>query len=106
MPWSAKAQDLLKQQYAAVGSASRASLKETANVFQQTISNLRDVTALLDRTLEREVAVNCYVDAYRRYCWNVQAATDLKLAPFHLLASEGHLQIKTAVRYETRRQMY
>jgi protein phosphatase len=75
--------------------------------FKQTISNSRDVTALLDRILEREVAVNCYVDAYRRYCWNVQAATDSEARPpFHLLASEGHLQIKTAVRYETRRQMY
>jgi protein phosphatase len=93
MPWSAKAQDLLKQQYAAVGAASRASLTETAKVLQQTIKNSRDVTALLDRTLEREVAVNRYVDAYRRYCWNVQAVTDLKLAPFHLLASESHFHI-------------
>src|SRR5262249_14991868 len=65
MPWSAKAQDLLIQQYAAVGSASRASLKTTANVLRQTIPSL-DVTELLDRTLEREVAVNRYVDAYRR----------------------------------------
>ncbi len=29
------------------------------------------------------------VEAYRRYCWPVHSLTDLKLAPFHLLASEG-----------------
>jgi protein phosphatase len=30
-----------------------------------------------------------FVDAYRRYCWPVHSLADLKLAPFHLLASEG-----------------
>ena len=30
-----------------------------------------------------------YRDAYRRYCWPVSSIGDLKLAPFHLLASEG-----------------
>ena len=28
-------------------------------------------------------------DAYRRYCWRVDSLLDLKLAPFHLLATEG-----------------
>ncbi len=27
--------------------------------------------------------------SYRRYCWTVHSLADLKLAPFHLLASEG-----------------
>jgi protein phosphatase len=30
-----------------------------------------------------------YVEAYRRYCWTVHSLADLKLAPFHFLASEG-----------------
>ena len=30
-----------------------------------------------------------YIEAYRRYCWTVHSLEDLKLAPFHLLASEG-----------------
>jgi hypothetical protein len=29
------------------------------------------------------------VEAYRRYCWPVNSLDDFKLAPFHLLASEG-----------------
>ena len=29
-----------------------------------------------------------YIEAYRRYCWTVHSLADLKLAPFHLLASE------------------
>jgi protein phosphatase len=30
-----------------------------------------------------------YRDAYRRYCWPVNSISDYKLAPFHILASEG-----------------
>ena len=32
-----------------------------------------------------------YRDAYRRYCWPVSSINDLKLAPFHLLATEGEV---------------
>src|SRR5207249_2630242 len=32
-----------------------------------------------------------YVDAYRRYCWPVESVDDLRLAPFHLLATEGRV---------------
>jgi protein phosphatase len=31
------------------------------------------------------------VQAYRQYCWPVHSLADLKLAPFHLLGSEGAL---------------
>ena len=30
-----------------------------------------------------------YVEVYRRYCWPTEGLAGLKLAPFHLLASEG-----------------
>ena len=30
-----------------------------------------------------------YREAYRRYCWPVTSLADYRLAPFHLLASEG-----------------
>ncbi len=32
-----------------------------------------------------------YVRAYRQYCWPVGSLADLKLAPFHLLATEGQV---------------
>jgi len=34
-----------------------------------------------------------YVDSYRRYCWQVDSVNDLKLAPFHILATEGAVHI-------------
>ena len=38
-------------------------------------------------------AVSDYVDAYRRYCWPVRSVDDLRLAPFHLLATEGAVHL-------------
>ena len=39
----------------------------------------------------REQDIERFVAAYRQYCWPVESLTDLKLAPFHLLATEGHV---------------
>jgi protein phosphatase len=91
MPWSAKAIELVRQQYAAVGSSSRAALAEAVQVLEQTAA--RDETAqfLRDRFQTRETMAAQYVDAYRRYCWPVNSLQDFKLAPFHLLASEGRV---------------
>ncbi|HKC86248.1 MAG TPA: polynucleotide kinase-phosphatase [Blastocatellia bacterium] len=89
MPWSAKAQELLRQQYAAVGSASRAALAETMGALRRASARGVDVAALLDRYSERASMAADYVAAYRRYCWPVHGLADLKLAPFHLLATEG-----------------
>src|ERR1051325_1146431 len=91
MPWSAKAQELLKQQYAAVGAAAKHSLADAVSTLQSGASRGLDVAELLDRTVKRRVMASEYAEAYRRYCWPVQALDDLKLAPFHILASEGRV---------------
>jgi protein phosphatase len=35
-----------------------------------------------------------YVAAYRRHCWEVRSVDDLKLAPFHVLATEGMVHVQ------------
>jgi protein phosphatase len=50
-----------------------------------------DVAGLAHRTDERVVAIERFVDAYRRYCWSVEEPDDLQLAPFVVLAAEGAL---------------
>lgn len=94
MPWSAKAQQLIRDQYAAVGSAAKASLTEAVAVLRETVaknSQNTDLGALLARYETRASQIDQYVNAYRRYCWPVESLDDLKLAPFHLLATEGKL---------------
>jgi protein phosphatase len=87
MPWSAKAQGLLKEQYAAVGSAATSSMADTLRVLRQT--QRVDVEVLLSAYTARSAQVDRFVEAWRRYCWPVVTLEDYKLAPFHLLASEG-----------------
>jgi protein phosphatase len=89
MPWSAKAMELVRQQYAAVGASSGAALAEAVNVLKQAVNHDDAVQPLLDRYNERAMMTGQYVEAYRRYCWPVNSLSDFKLAPFHLLASEG-----------------
>ncbi|MGN6385306.1 MAG: polynucleotide kinase-phosphatase [Verrucomicrobiota bacterium] len=89
LPWSAKAQQLLKQQYAAVGAAGHGSLAESVDVLQRAAARGLDVNELLERTANRQIMLSEYIEAYRRYCWPVHSLDDLKLAPFHILASEG-----------------
>lgn len=89
MPWSAKAQELLRQQYAAVGAAAQTSLAQAVGALQSAYANGREVEALLARFEEKQSAATQYIEAYRRYCWTVQSIEDFKIAPFHLLAAEG-----------------
>ena len=92
MPWSAKAQELLKTQYAAVGAAGSASLPRAVAALEQAAARLdgpeRDrLVEAEGRYRRREGDVSRFVAAYQHYCWPVQ----FKLAPFHLLATEGHV---------------
>ncbi|MGI4886886.1 MAG: polynucleotide kinase-phosphatase [Janthinobacterium lividum] len=90
LPWSAKAQELVKTQYAAVAAAATAALPQAEAVLAQAAARgLDGAGALLARTTARRQAAADYADAYRRYCWPVHSLDDLKLAPFHLLATEG-----------------
>ena len=89
MPWSVKAQELLRQQYAPVGTSARIALGEAVVSLETAAECGIDVSHVLDDYRQRSEAVSEYVKAYQQYCWHVQSITDLKLAPFHLLATEG-----------------
>ncbi|MCI0380858.1 MAG: polynucleotide kinase-phosphatase [Gemmataceae bacterium] len=96
MPWSAKAQELLRNQYAAVGAAGRAALPRAVAALEQAANQVgveerTKLAALTDVYRRREENVGKFVAAYRHYCWPVNSLSDLRLAPFHLLATEGHV---------------
>jgi protein phosphatase len=93
MPWSAKAQNLLRRQYAPVGSAGRALLGEAAALLTRAAAHGIDAGRHLITIEERAADVSSYVEAYERYCWPVASIADLKIAPFHLLASEGAVHV-------------
>ncbi len=101
MPWSAKAEELLRNQYAAVGAAARAVLPAAVAVLEQASSAGLDVVDLLARTRSRLLNASRYVQAYRRYAWPTDGLAGLRLAPFQLLAT-GLASSATAATYHDR----
>jgi protein phosphatase len=87
MPWSLKAEDLLRNQYAATATAAtislRAAIAATASASTPFADDLRTRADMIER----------YRTAYRRYSWPVASITDVRLAPFHLLATEGKVHV-------------
>ena len=95
MPWSAKAQELIRRQYASVGAAGVASLEAVVRLTQQSPA----AAGLTDGYIHRLGRIKKYRDAYRRYCWPVKSLDDYRLAPFHLLASEGAVHVDKSHRW-------
>lgn len=94
MPWSAKAQALLKDQYAAVGAAAGGALPEVEEALRLAYNRgVTDVLPSLEKFITKNHAISKYVTAYQHYCWTVNAIDDYKLAPFHILATEGIVHV-------------
>lgn len=94
LPWSAKAGDLLRNQYAAVGAAARTSLPPAITALESVVGrdlegDSVDVAGLLERLRARSANTARFTEAYRRYCWPTDGLDGVRLAPFQVLASEG-----------------
>jgi protein phosphatase len=90
LPWSAKAEALLREQYAAVGAAARLALPAAVAALDAAAGRGVDGAGVLrDRTTSRVGNAEAFTAAYRRYCWPVDGLDGVQLAPFQLLAAEG-----------------
>ncbi|MDR2718370.1 MAG: polynucleotide kinase-phosphatase [Treponema sp.] len=106
MPWSAKARALILEQYAPTGMAGRSGLAKAVEALRAANmsyndNNVSDVTlesgtpvdmnlaAVLTDYQNRRECIERYIEAYRRYCWSVTSVDDYRIAPFHILATEG-----------------
>ena len=89
MPWSAKAGQLLRDQYAAVGAAAGAALPAAVAALSAAATRGLDVAELLERTSARLGNADGFTAAYKRYCWPVSGLDGVRIAPFQVLASEG-----------------
>lgn len=103
MPWSAKALRLLEEQYACVGRSGRTGLEAAVTAISKAVEQQNwpeeenisqsnknaDLGSLLNFYKERKESLEQYTKAYRQYCWDVNSIEDYKIAPFHILATEG-----------------
>jgi protein phosphatase len=91
MPWSAKAGSLIETQYAPVAASSAAGFAAAAEAFARASARCPDIAELRARFADRAERAARYGKAWAPYVWPVGGIDDLKVAPFHLLASEGHV---------------
>jgi protein phosphatase len=89
LPWSAKAEELLRRQYASVGAAATHALSAERAAIEAAAARGVETGGLVEDVRQREAMAEGFVAAYRRYCWTVNGIDDLKLAPFQILAGEG-----------------
>lgn len=89
LPWSAKALDLIKAQYASVGAAARHVLPEAHTALERAAARGLDVAELIDKVDCRLRNAEAFRDAYAAYVHPTQGLEGVTLAPFQILAAEG-----------------
>lgn len=89
LPWSAKAIDLIKAQYASVGAAARRVLPEARTVLEQAAARGLDVAGMVEKVDRRLGNAEAFRDAYAAYVHPTDGLDGVTLAPFQILAAEG-----------------
>ena len=90
MPWNAKAQELIERQYAPAGEAARIGLSAAHEAFAQAAARgVEGAEGFRDHLADRAERAARYDLAWRAYVWEARGVDDLRVAPFHVLASEG-----------------
>ncbi|WP_082526200.1 polynucleotide kinase-phosphatase [Kitasatospora sp. MBT63] len=89
MPWSLKAAELLRRQYAAVGAAAGAALPQVLAALELAAGRGLEVAELTAQQRQRAADAEAFTAAYRRYCWPTEGLSGIRLAPFQVLAAEG-----------------
>ncbi|ADG77124.1 Metallophosphoesterase OS=Tsukamurella paurometabola (strain ATCC 8368 / DSM / CCUG 35730 /CIP 100753 / JCM 10117 / KCTC 9821 / NBRC 16120 / NCIMB 702349/ NCTC 13040) OX=521096 GN=Tpau_0483 PE=4 SV=1 [Tsukamurella paurometabola] len=91
LPWSAKAEGLIVDQYASVGAAAREALPVALAGLDAAAARGLDVAGLRARTVRRQVNAVAFRDAYAAYCRPIDGLDGVTVAPFQVLAAEGRV---------------
>ena len=89
LPWSAKAGQLLRDQYAAVGAAAGAALPAAVDVLDAAAASRARRRRPARPHRARAANADAFAAAYRRYCWPTDGLDGVRFAPFQVLAAEG-----------------
>ena len=89
MPWSAKASSLIENQYEPVAASAHAGLSAALDAANRAVARGVQAEGFRDALALRLAKADQYAKAWSPYVWPVSSPDDLRVAPFHLLASEG-----------------
>lgn len=89
LPWTAKAEPMIRSQYARVGAAATTAIPATIDVLTAAAARGADVGDLLDRTRTRGVNAGLFVDSYRHHVQPIASPLGIQVAPFQILAGDA-----------------
>ncbi|PWT76126.1 MAG: polynucleotide kinase-phosphatase, partial [Chloroflexi bacterium] len=89
LPWSVKAGSLIRAQYAPVAVAGGAAIPSALHSVEVSVQRGLALEPLAIRLRERAADLERYATAYRRYCWETEGLQGVRIASFHVLATEG-----------------
>ncbi len=89
MPWSAKAQELIKTQYASTATSAYHALADVMPFLEKAKKRGIDITDLSNTINRKKQKNDQYTHAFRQYCKQTNSIEDYSLAPFHILATEN-----------------
>lgn len=90
MPWSAKAQELLRRQYLPTVAAAKASAGVMIDALVRA-GDLAELDGLRERADARLKSATRMGETIDGYCWQADTIEDYRIAPFHILAAEGRV---------------
>lgn len=99
MPWNLKGEELLTRQYAPVAVAGELALDEVNKVLEQAVSRGLDLDGDRQEAITLRRNIERFRAAYQPYCWPVRGMEDVRIAPFHLLASAGGVHVQRSHRW-------
>lgn len=91
MPWSAKAASLIEGQYGPVAAAAVAGLSAAQAAIAR--ASARGVSLDPAPITQRLTRAQAYQKAWAPYVWPVSGIDDIRIAPFHLLATETGVHV-------------
>ncbi|MCS4089376.1 polynucleotide kinase-phosphatase [Rhizobium sp. BK176] len=92
MPWNTKAAALIRDQYAPTGKAAQIGTGLVLDALSRFAARgVADVDTQLRHVRERHSNAEAFDRVWRGYSWATPSVDDLRIAPFHVLASEGRV---------------
>lgn len=89
LPWSLKAEPLIREQYAATGAAGGLRASAALGSLEQAAKRGLDVHELRGAAERHSEVLNAYNEAWMRYVWTTNGLDGVQIAPFQVLAVEG-----------------
>ena len=89
LPWSAKADGLIRSRYASVGAAATTALPAVVQSLEQAQNRGLDVDEALHRHRSSLRNAQAFQDVYTAYCWPTNGLDGVQVRPFQVLAAHG-----------------